>query len=48
MVEACRRMLEQWLDLERDKATWRRLIRAIEDSKDDFFVLARDIERALQ
>ena len=40
-------MLEWWLDSERDKATWRRLIRAMEDSKSDFFVLARDIEKAL-
>ena len=46
--EACRRMLEWWLDSERDRATWRRLIRAIEDSKSDFFVLARDIEKALE
>ena len=46
--EACRRMLEWWLDSERDRATWRRLIRAIEDSRSDFFVLARDIEKALE
>ena len=46
--EACRRMLEWWLDSKRDRATWRRLIRAIEDSKSDFFVLARDIEKALE
>ena len=45
--DACRKMLAWWLDSERDKATWRRLIRAIEDSKSDFFVLARDIETAL-
>ena len=45
--EACRRMLEWWLDSERDRATWRRLIRAI-DSRSDFFVLARDIEKALE
>ena len=45
---ACRRMLEWWLDSERDRATWRRLIRAIEDSRNDFFVLARDIEKALE
>ena len=41
-------MLERWLDSERDRATWRRLIRAIEDSRNDFFVLARDIEKALE
>ena len=46
--EACRRMLEWWLDSERDRATWRRLITAIEDSRRDFFVLARDIEKALK
>ena len=41
-------MLEWWLDSERDRATWSRLIRAIEDSRSDFFVLARDIEKTLQ
>ena len=41
-------MLEWWLVSERDRATWRRLIRAIEDSRSDFFVLARDIEKALE
>ena len=46
--EACRGMLEWWLDSEGDRATWRKLIRAIEDSRSGFFILARDIEKALE
>ena len=46
--EACRRMLEWWLDSERDDATWRKLIRAVEYSRSDFLVLAHDIEKAIE
>ena len=46
--EACRRMLEWWLHSMGDRATWRRLVRAVKDSKSDFLVLACDIEKALE
>ena len=45
--KACRRMLQFWLDSETDKATWRRLICAI-DSKDCLHVFADDLQKALQ
>ena len=45
--KACRRMLQWWLDSEKDKATWHRLISAI-DSKDRLHVFADNLQKALQ
>ena len=44
--KACRRMLGWWLDTERDRATWRRLISALKVNR--LFALAHDIEKALE
>ena len=44
--DACWEMLRWWLDTQRDKATWRALIKAIRVV--ELHVLAHDIETALE